>query len=230
MAENLNWLSRNVLFVQHRKSVLKDASEGCVDEGRLAPRTFSWTWSVAALSARRPKLRAATDEELEEPEVQSQVEESAREQQRAKISETLNEHGLTATITHVLNYAGFVCGSSTGDADGGMDNVAVHGRLGLNRLFPHDGGRVRRADARPVLVLWSARRVKAKLLSKTSSCPGGPCHASQSLQRERFSPYFRRAEDVVDSASRGTQVCPRRCRRNCRCGGHAGRLELRVRL
>ncbi|RKQ85132.1 restriction system protein [Mycolicibacterium mucogenicum 261Sha1.1M5] len=148
-----------------------------------------------------PVLPTSSDAAVDEPETQPEIEEAARDQIRNKISETFKGHDLTVLITRILEAEGFVCDSSTGGADGGVDIVAGHGLLGMEspRLIAQvkSGGQVSDQVVRDLL--GAMQHVGNADQGLLVAWDGVSSNAKQSLQRERFRLRLWTAEDVVDA-------------------------------
>ncbi|WP_449281854.1 restriction endonuclease [Leucobacter sp.] len=152
----------------------------------------------------KPALSAPSDAEVNEPEIQPDIEEAARDQIRTKISETFKGHELTVLVSAVLEAEGFVCAPSTGGADGGVDIVAGRGLLGMDspRLIVQvkSGGQVSDQVVRDLLgAMQHVGNAEQGLLVSWDGVSGP---ARQSLQRERFRLRLWTAEDVVDAVLR----------------------------
>ena len=151
--------------------------------------------------APHPTLPTSGDVAVDEPETQPEIEEAARDQIRNKISETFKGHDLTVLITRILEAEGFVCDSSTGGADGGVDIVAGHGLLGMEspRLIAQvkSGGQVSDQVVRDLL--GAMQHVGNADQGLLVAWDGVSSNAKQSLQRERFRLRLWTAEDVVDA-------------------------------
>lgn len=151
-----------------------------------------------------PSLGHDPEPSEEDPETQPDIEQVARDQIRTKIAESFKGHDLTALVTEILKAEGFVCDSSTGGADGGVDIVAGRGLLGMEspRLIVQvkSGGQVSDHVVRDLLgAMQHVGNVDQGLLVSWEGVSGP---ARQSLQRERFRLRLWTAEDVVDAVLR----------------------------
>ena len=152
----------------------------------------------------KPSLSQHADSEVNDPETQPDIEQAARDQIRVKISETFKGHELTVLIAAILEAEGFLCASSTGGADGGVDIVAGRGLLGMEspRLIVQvkSGGQVSDDVVRDLLgAMQHVGNADQGLLVAWDGVSG---QAKQSLMRERFRLRLWTAEDIVDAVLR----------------------------
>lgn len=75
---------------------------------------------------------ADTTEDVDEPELSPDIEETARDQITSKIAEEFAGHGLATLVTALLEAEGMTCTQSPPGPDGGIDIVAGRGLLGLD--------------------------------------------------------------------------------------------------
>lgn len=72
------------------------------------------------------------EDDVDEPELHTDIVEVARDRISARIAEEFAGHELTALITAILEVEGFTCTMSPPGADGGIDIVAGRGVLGMD--------------------------------------------------------------------------------------------------
>lgn len=149
-------------------------------------------------------------EEVDEPEVATNIAESARDQILTHISETFKGHRLTELVSALLEADGFLCQPSTGGADGGVDVVAGRGLLGMDppRLIVQvkSGGQV----GDPVFrdLLGAMQHVGNADQGLLVAWDGVSNEVKHSLRRERFRVRLWQSEDVVDAVLRVYERLP----------------------
>ena len=90
---------------------------------------------VQSTGSKSPQSAGApvkSQEDVDEPEVATDIEEVALDRITARIAEDFAGHGLATLITALLTAEGFRCVESPPGPDGGIDVVAGRGPLGLD--------------------------------------------------------------------------------------------------
>lgn len=80
----------------------------------------------------RPGPQVDDTEDVDEPELTTDIEEVAYDQITSRISEDFAGHGLATLVTALLEAGGMVCTQSPPGPDGGIDIIAGRGLLGLD--------------------------------------------------------------------------------------------------
>lgn len=80
----------------------------------------------------RKSTVAAEVEDVDEPEIATDIEQVAYDRITARIAEDFAGHGLTTLITSLLEAEGLTCVQSPPGPDGGIDIIAGRGLLGLD--------------------------------------------------------------------------------------------------
>lgn len=69
---------------------------------------------------------------VDEPELQVDIDETARDQITARVAEEFYGHGLETLVAAILRAEGFTCTVAGGSTDGGIDIIAGRGILGMD--------------------------------------------------------------------------------------------------
>lgn len=79
-----------------------------------------------------PDVLMDESEDVDEPEISTDIEQVAYDQITARIAEDFAGHGLATLVTELLTADGYTCFQSPPGPDGGIDIVAGKGPLGLD--------------------------------------------------------------------------------------------------
>lgn len=155
------------------------------------------------------KIGLSGEDDVDEPELHADIAELARTQILAHIASRFSGHQLTALVSAVLEAEGFVCRSSLGGADGGIDIVAGRGLLGMDspRLIVQvkSGAQVGDPVVRDLLGVLSIQDAEQGLLVAWG---GITKPARQTIQNEHFRLRCWEADDVVDAVLRVYEQLP----------------------
>ncbi|WP_231995584.1 restriction endonuclease [Mycobacterium sp. 1274756.6] len=102
---------------------LEHLLEHGTDPGQVATPLFASTPTVAPV---------AQGDDVDEPEMVTDIEQAAYDQIEKKIAEEFAGHGLATLVSALLSAAGWSCRQSPPGPDGGVDIVAGRGLLGLD--------------------------------------------------------------------------------------------------
>lgn len=94
--------------------------------------TAPWGASSAPATPSSPGVLVDPTEDVDEPEVDTDIEEVAHDQIMTRISEDFAGHGLADLVSALLRAEGLHCVQSPPGPDGGIDIVAGRGVLGLD--------------------------------------------------------------------------------------------------
>jgi restriction system protein len=148
-------------------------------------------------------------DDVDAPELHTDIVEVARDQIRSRIAETFVGHELTALITAILEAEGFVCSMSPPGADGGIDIVAGRGILGMDapRLIVQvkSGGQVGDPVVRDLGGVMHAQNADQGLLVAWG---GLSRQATTSVRNQQFRIRVWTAEDVIDAVLRAYESLP----------------------
>lgn len=153
------------------------------------------------------------DDDVDEPELHSDIVEVARDQIRSRITEEFSGHDLTALVTAMLEAEGFTCTMSPPGADGGIDIVAGRGLLGMDapRLIVQvkSGGQVGDPVVRDLSGVVHGQNADQGLLVAW----GGLSKQGRiSVQAQQFRMRVWTAEDVIDGVLRTYESLPEEIR------------------
>jgi len=157
--------------------------------------------------ATRPVI--ADEDDVDEPELHADIADLARTQILAHIAAKFSGHQLTVLVQAVLEAEGFVCRSSLGGVDGGIDIVAGRGLLGMDspRLIVQvkSGAQVGDPVVRDLLGVLSIQDAEQGLLVAWG---GVTKPARMTIQNEHFRLRCWEADDVVDAVLRVYEQLP----------------------
>lgn len=80
----------------------------------------------------RSHPQPALEDDVDEPELHTDIDEVARDQITARIAEQFAGHDLADLVTEILRVEGFICTASPPGRDGGIDIIAGRGILGMD--------------------------------------------------------------------------------------------------
>jgi restriction system protein len=162
-----------------------------------------------------PKITGSTsapvpdEDDVDEPELHTDIVEVARDQIRAKIAEEFSGHELTALVTAMLEAEGFTCTMSPPGADGGIDIVAGRGLLGMDapRLVVQvkSGGQIGDPVVRDLSGVMHDQNADQGLLVAWG---GLSKQARATVQGQQFRMRVWTAEDVIDGVLRVYESLP----------------------
>ncbi len=160
-----------------------------------------------------PKIKGSTpdpdDDDVDEPELHTDIVEVARDQIRARIAEEFSGHELTALVTAMLEAQGFTCTMSPPGADGGIDIVAGRGLLGMDapRLVVQvkSGGQIGDPVVRDLSGVMHDQNADQGLLVAWG---GLSKQARSTVQGQQFRMRVWTAEDVIDGVLRVYESLP----------------------
>jgi restriction system protein len=151
----------------------------------------------------------ADEDDVDEPELHTDIVEVARDQIRAKIAEEFSGHELTALVTAMLEAEGFTCTMSPPGADGGIDIVAGRGLLGMDapRLVVQvkSGGQIGDPVVRDLSGVMHDQNADQGLLVAWG---GLSKQARATVQGQQFRMRVWTAEDVIDGVLRVYESLP----------------------
>jgi restriction system protein len=153
------------------------------------------------------------DDDVDEPELHTDIVEVARDQIRSRIAEEFSGHDLTALVTAMLEAEGFTCTMSPPGADSGIDIVAGRGLLGMDapRLIVQvkSGGQIGDPVVRDLIGVVHGQNADQGLLVAWGglSKPG-----RATVQSQQFRIRVWTAEDVIDGVLRTYESLPEEVR------------------
>lgn len=100
-------------------------------ESRTDPGQVSFMEGLVVPGTQKAISLPETDG-VDEPELQVDIDEAARDQITARIAEEFSGHGLETLVAEILRAEGFTCSVAGGSADGGIDIIAGRGILGMD--------------------------------------------------------------------------------------------------
>lgn len=167
----------------------------------------------AMVSLPGSKLAIIGDDDVDEPELHTDIVEVARDRITARIAEEFAGHELTALVTAILEAEGFVCTMSSPEADGGIDIVAGRGVLGMDspRLIVQvkSGGQIGDPVVRDLNGVMHAQGADQGLLVAW----GGLSRQAQgTVRNQQFRMRVWAADDVVDAVMRVYEHLPEEIR------------------
>jgi restriction system protein len=182
---------------------------------RLEELLRSGTDPGQAVFQTAPKIAGSTstpvpdEDDVDEPELHTDIVEVARDQIRAKIAEEFSGHELTALVTAMLEAEGFTCTMSPPGADGGIDIVAGRGLLGMDapRLVVQvkSGGQIGDPVVRDLSGVMHDQNADQGLLVAWG---GLSKQARATVQGQQFRMRVWTAEDVIDGVLRVYESLP----------------------
>lgn len=145
----------------------------------------------------------AAEDDVDEPELHTDIDEVARDRIRARIEEEFSGHDLADLVAAILEAQGFVCTTSPPGADRGIDIVAGGGVLGMDspRLIVQvkSGGQVGDGVVRDLSGVVHTQGAEQGLLVAWG---GVTRPAQESVYAQQFRLRVWTAEDVIDAVTR----------------------------
>ncbi|MGA4778069.1 restriction endonuclease [Cellulosimicrobium sp. AB352] len=142
-------------------------------------------------------------DDVDEPELHTDIVEVARDRITARIAEEFAGHDLAALVTAVLEAEGFVCTMSPPGADRGIDIVAGRGLLGMEspRIIVQvkSGGQISEMVVRDLNGVIHAQGAEQGLLVAWG---GLTKYARDAVYGQQFRIRVWTAEDVIDAVTR----------------------------
>lgn len=190
----------------HAVARLEELLRSGTDPGQSVFQTSPTLNNTASLSL-------SEEDDVDEPELHTDIVEVARDQIRSRIAEEFSGHDLTTLVTAMLEAEGFTCTMSPPGADGGIDIVAGRGLLGMDapRLIVQvkSGGQVGDPVVRDLSGVVHGQNADQGLLVAWG---GLSKQARSTVQSQQFRMRVWTAEDVIDGVLRTYESLPEEIR------------------